>query len=247
MAERPGTRVVLGGTGTLGAAIARRLAHPEAALVLGYLEDRARAETLAAELRSCAREVVLVEGNVAEAATHEAFAQAVVGLGEGCEMLVHCVAVTSFKPLMRIRPSQWDLTLEVSARSLLDAVAALADSLAASRGSVVAISSQGSTRCIPGYGALGPAKAALESIVRQLACELAPRKIRVNAIRAGLIESAVVERFPGGMREAVVARTPFGRLGAPEEIAAVAAFLLGREAAWIVGQVIEADGGFSLT
>ena len=239
--------VVLGGTGSIGAAIARRLARPDRALVLGYFENRGRAEAVAVELRAHAREVRLVEGNVADPAVRGGIAQAVADLGGRCHQLVHSVAVTSFKPLLSVRPAQWDLILEVSARSLLDVVSALGDPLAAAHGSVVAISSQGAARFIPGYGALGPAKAALESLVRQLACELAPHGVRVNAVRAGLIDNEVVGRFPAGMREAVVQRTPLGRLGTPDEVAAVAEFVLGPDAGWITGQVIEVDGGFSLT
>jgi enoyl-[acyl-carrier protein] reductase III len=243
----PIVAVVLGGTGSIGAAIARRLARPGASLVLGYLENRDRAEAVAAGLREHAREVRLVEGSVADPAIREAFARAIADLGGRCHHLVHSVAVTSFKPVLSVRPNQWDLIHEVSARSLLDMVAALSEPLAAARGSVVAISSQGASRFIPAYGALGPAKAALEGLVRQLACELAPRGVRVNAVRAGLVDNDVLRRFPDGMRDAVVRRTPMGRLGRPEEVAAVAEFLLGPEAAWIVGQVIEVDGGFSLT
>jgi hypothetical protein len=128
---------------------------------------------------------------------------------------MHSVAVTSFKPVMSVRPAQWDLILEVSARSFLDVVSVLGEPLAAAHGSVVAISSQGAARFIPGYGALAPAKAALESLVRQLACELAPRGVRVHAVHAGLIDSDVVRHFPPGVREAVVHRTPLGRLWSP--------------------------------
>jgi NAD(P)-dependent dehydrogenase (short-subunit alcohol dehydrogenase family) len=248
VAEPPPTvAVVLGGTGSIGAAIAQRLARPGAALVLGYLENRDRAERVAAGLRDRACEVRLVEGNVADPALLERVARAVAELGGLCHYLVHSVAVTSFKPITSIRSGQWDLILGISARSLLDVVSALAGPLATAHGSVVAISSQGATRFVPGYGALGPAKAALESLVRQLACELAPRGVRVNAVRAGLVDNEVLRHLPDGVREAVVRRTPLGRLGTPGEVATVAEFLLGPGAAWIAGQVIEVDGGFSLT
>lgn len=240
-------RVVLGGTGSLGSAIARRLARPDETLVLGHLENHERAARLAAELRPLAREVHLVAGNLAEPPARERLAELVGRLGGRCDSLVHAVALTSFKPLSRVRPAQWDLILGVSARSFLDVVSALVEPLAAARGTVVALSSQGSVRFLPGYGALGPAKAALEATVRQLACELGPRGIRVNAVRAGLVRSEVLERFPPGFEQAVTARTPLGRIGTPEEIAAVVGFLLGADAGWIVGQVLEVDGGFSLT
>jgi NAD(P)-dependent dehydrogenase (short-subunit alcohol dehydrogenase family) len=239
--------VVLGGTSGIGAAIARRLAEPGVALVLNYLERHERAERLATELRDGCRSVDLVPGNIAESGTRSALTAAVDALGGRCDRLVHSVAVTSFKPLADVKPSQWSLIHDVSARSFLDSVVALRDSLAKAGGRVVAISSAGSVRHVPSYGALGSAKAALEASVRQLAVELAPSGIRVNALRAGLVESDAARKLPEEARHAVEQRTPARRLGTPEEIASVAAFLLGPDASWIVGEVIDVDGGFSLT
>ena len=245
--SEPRVSVILGGTGEIGAAIARRLAGPGARLILGYVENRERAQRIEAELTERGCLVQRVEGNIADAATLRALADAVRAQGNRCDHLIHCIGLTSFKPLSQVRPSQWTLTLEVSARSLLDAVSALLEPLVAAGGSVLALSSQGSARFVPDYGALGPAKAALEATVRQLACELGPRGIRVNALRAGLVDGAVLARFPAGMADSVVSRTPLGRLGTADEIAAAATFLLGQDAAWVVGQVLEVDGGFSLT
>jgi NAD(P)-dependent dehydrogenase (short-subunit alcohol dehydrogenase family) len=245
--EPSGVRVVLGGTGAIGSAVARRIAQSDTPLVLGYLENHARAERLADSLRGCGCVVRLVPGNIADPPARDALVRAVDELGGRCSALIHAVGLTSFKPLARVRPPQWDLVFGVSARSLLDTVTSLLEPLSAGNGTVVAISSQGASRFVPGYGALGPAKAALEATVRQLACELAPRGVRVNAIRAGLIESDAVEHLGPQTREAVIQRTPFGRLGTPDEIAAVTAFLIGRESSWIVGQVVEVDGGFCVT
>ncbi|HYV48414.1 MAG TPA: SDR family oxidoreductase [Myxococcaceae bacterium] len=239
--------VIAGGTRGIGAATARRLAAAGHDLVLGYLQDQRAAEALAEELRRGGRQVCLVRGNVADPEVRARLRAAAAGLGDRCHRLIHCAAVTAFKPLVRVKPNQWNLTLEVSARSLLDLVAELLEPLALCRGAVAAVSSLGSSRFVPAYGALGPAKAALEAVVRGLAVELGPQGIRVNAIRAGLVEGDVLSHFPAGVRDAALARTPLGRLGAPDEIAAALDFVTGPGASWIDGQVIDVDGGYALT
>ena len=239
--------VVLGGTRGIGAALARQLADPSGVLILGHLQDRESARALARELSGRARDVRLVEGNVADARVRERIAEVVAESGGRCRHLVHSVAVTSFKPLSGVRANQWDLVFAVSARSLVEVAFSLAEPLARARGAIVALSSSGSVRPVPSYGALGPAKAALEAAVRELAVELAPLGIRANAVRAGLVRSPVSDRFPARAVEAIVARTPLKRLGTVDEIASVARFLLEDDASWITGQVIEVDGGLAVT
>ena len=245
--DGPGLAVILGGTGDIGGAIARRLARPGWELVVGYLRNRSRAEATARELRALGSTVHLVQGNVASPETLGRIATLVEERGGRCRHLVHSVAVTGFKPLSEVKPNQWDLILRVSSHSLLEAAQRLARSLESGGGSIVALSSVGSVRFVPRYGALGPAKAALEATVRQLAVELAPRGIRVNAVRAGLIEGVVARSLPEELRTEAIRRSPWGRLGTPEEVAAAAAFLLSDEARWITGHVLDVDGGSSVS
>ena len=118
----------------------------------------------------------------------------------------------------------------------------------AAGGRIVAISSLGSQRYTPNYGAIGISKAAVEDLVRYLAVELAPHKVRVNAVSGGLIDTDSMKMFPdsAAMKKEYLARTPGGRVGKPEDIADVVSLLLSPGSDWIFGQTLVADGGYSL-
>ncbi|MGH7425175.1 MAG: SDR family oxidoreductase, partial [Candidatus Methylomirabilales bacterium] len=115
-------------------------------------------------------------------------------------------------------------------------------------GSIVTLSSLGSSRVIPAYGAVGISKAALEALVRYLAVELAPDGIRVNAVSAGVVDTDSLRHFPNreDLLEAARTRTPAGRPLVPEDVAGVVAFLCSEDASMIRGQVVTIDGGYSL-
>ncbi len=118
----------------------------------------------------------------------------------------------------------------------------------ASGASIVAVSSLGSTRVLEDYVLVGTSKAALESLVRYLAVELAPRGIRVNAVSAGVVETEALDYFPG--KERMLAegreRTPAGRLVEPGDLADAVAFLCSPQAQMVCGHVLVVDGGYSL-
>jgi enoyl-[acyl-carrier protein] reductase III len=114
--------------------------------------------------------------------------------------------------------------------------------------SIVGISSLGSTRVLEDYVLVGTSKAALESLVRYLAVELAPRGIRVNAVSGGVVDTEALDHFPNNekMLEMGLKRTPAGRMVEPEDIADAVVFLCSPQAEMIRGQTIVVDGGFSL-
>jgi enoyl-[acyl-carrier protein] reductase III len=164
------------------------------------------------------------------------------------DVLVHSAAMGRFQPLLRVRPAEWDVALRTNAEALLLLTREALALLPQPGGRIVALSSLGSQRYVPFYGALGPSKAALEAVVRYLAVELAPRGVRVNAVSAGMIESDGLQRLPQAeaLRQAVLLRSPMARLGTPEELADVVVFLCSDRSNWICGQTLIADGGLSL-
>ena len=235
--------LVTGGSRGIGKAIALRFAELGAGRVaIGYLRNDRAAEETAEELRAAGAEPVLVRGNVAS----ERVVGEVAALGS-LDVLVHNAATGVIRPALATEDKHWGWTLDANARALLSLTRAAAPSMP-SGSSIVGISSLGAQRVLENYVLVGTSKAALESILRYLAVELAPRGIRVNTVSAGVVETEALEHFPN--REEMVRsgreRTPAGRLVDPRDVADAVAFLCSPEAEMIRGHTLVVDGGYSL-
>jgi enoyl-[acyl-carrier protein] reductase III len=235
------TVCVTGGSRGIGKVIALRFAELGAARVaIGYMRNDRAAEETAEELRALGSEPVLVRGNVASAR--------VAGeVGElAPSILVHSAATGVIRSALETEDKHWDWTHAANARALLSLSRAAAPSMGEGS-SIVAVSSLGSTRVLENYVLVGTSKAALESLVRYLAVELAPR-IRVNAVSAGVVDTGALDYFPNRdeMLRAGRERTPAGRLVEPKDIADAVVFLCSPQAAMVCGHTLIVDGGFSL-
>jgi enoyl-[acyl-carrier protein] reductase III len=234
--------LVTGGSRGIGKAIALRLAREGATRVaIGYLRSDAAAEETAAELRALGAEPVLVRGNI----TSEKVLEQVAGLGP-LDVFVHNAATGVIRPALETEDKHWDWTLNANARAFLTLTRAIAPSMP--RGSaIVAISSLGSIRVLENYALVGTSKAALESLVRYLAVELAPIGIGVNAVSGGVVETWALDHFPNRAEMLTMgADNPAGRIVTPEDIAGAVAFLASADADMVRGQTLIVDGGFSL-
>jgi enoyl-[acyl-carrier protein] reductase III len=235
--------LVTGGTRGIGKAIAQHFAaHGAAKVALGYLRNDSAAEEAAGELREAGAEPILVRGNVAsdrvvtEFASHGPY-----------DVVVHNAATGVIRPGLETEDKHWDWTLGANARALLSLARACAPDMKPGS-SFIGVSSLGSIRVLENYILVGTSKAALESVVRYLAVELAPRGIRVNAVSAGVVETEALEYFPNReqMLKAAQARTPAGRMVEPDDVAAAVAYLCSAEAEMVRGQTLIVDGGYSL-
>src|SRR5947199_294397 len=188
--------LVTGGTRGIGRAIALRLVADGAArAVLGYMRNDTAAEEAAALVEEAGGEAVLVRGNVADARTVDELAAA-----GPYRVVVHNAATGVIRAALETEDKHWDWTLAANARALLSLARATVPAMK-DGGSILAISSLGAQRVLPNYVLVGTSKAALESVVRYLAFDLAPRGIRVNSVPAGAVATGVDAR-PGALETA---------------------------------------------
>ena len=205
--------LVTGGTRGIGLSIAQRLVADGATkAVLGYMRNDEAAEQARAQIDA---EVVLVRGEVSKPSVVEELAS-----HGPYSVVVHNAATGVIRPALETEDKHWDWTLAANARALLSLARAATPSMP-SGSAIVALSSLGSFRVLENYVLVGTSKAALESVVRYLGVELAPRGIRVNAVSGGVVETDALQYFPNKeeMLAAARERTPAGRMVEPRDLA----------------------------
>lgn len=241
--------LITGSSRGIGRATALELAQKGAHIAVNYVRNEEAALETKSELEKLGVQVLLHQANVGDPKAIEELIEAAGKKFGAIDILIHNAALGAFKPVHQLKPNQWDLSMEINAKAFLLLVQkALPWMEKQKEASIVALSSLGAHRFIPNYGAIGISKAALEALVKYLAVELAPKKIRVNAVSGGLVDTDAIKYFPNQeeFRKEVEKRTPAGRIALPRELAQVVAFLCLPESNWIYGQTIVADGGLSL-
>jgi enoyl-[acyl-carrier protein] reductase III len=242
------TAVVTGGTKGIGRSVARKLAQRGADVVVNYFRSRTAAAETVMELEGYGVRAHSVRGNIASKEFHQKLFDEIDREFGKVDILVSNAALGIFANVLDVDERAWDLSLHTNAEALLFC-AQRAVPMMPEGGKIVSLSSLGSHRYIPGYSAIGISKAAIEALTRYLAHELAPKHINVNCVSGGFIDTDALKIFPNydDMLKEVVRRTPFGRVGTPDEVADVVVFLCSDDARWITGQIIVVDGGYSMT
>jgi 3-oxoacyl-[acyl-carrier protein] reductase len=236
--------LVTGASRGIGAAIARRLAADGAQVVVNYGRSREAADNVAAEIAAAGGEAVAIGADVADLAqVRRLFAETVQRYGR-LDILVNNAAVAETRPLDAIDPEHFDRQFAVNVRGLLFATQEAARCFGESGGRIINISSGAAQAAPPGMSVYSATKAAVETLTRSHAAELGPRNITVNAVSPGLIETDMLHAvIPAGAQGAMIAVTALRRLGTPEEIADVVAFLASDDARFLTAEVLRVHGG----
>jgi len=247
--------LVLGASSGFGEACARALAGAGYAIFGVHLDRRSgleKVDKLRKELQESGADTQFFNMNAADPEKMESALDEMESRmepGQDIGVLMHSLAFGTLRPFVgegAVSPKQMDMTVRVMAHSLVDWTRAVLDrDLMRTDGRIFAMTSSGSSRIIPSYGPVSAAKAALESHCRQLAYELAPRGITVNALRGGVTDTPALRKIPGSdvLLAGALGRNPSGRLTTPEDIAAAAVALSAPGTHWVTGNVINVDGG----
>jgi len=237
--------LVTGASKGIGAAIAKALAAAGAAVVVNYSSSKSGADAVVAEIVAAGGRAVAVGGNVAKAAEAQGLVAAAIQHYGRLDVLVNNSGVYEFAPLEAITEAHFHRHFDINVLGLLLVTQAASQHLGAGA-SIINISSTVTAVTPPATAVYTATKGAVDAITGVLALELAPRQIRVNAINPGLVqtEGAHSAGIVGSdFEKGIVAQTPLGRAGRPEDIAKIAVFLASDDSGWLTGEKLIASGG----
>jgi 3-oxoacyl-[acyl-carrier protein] reductase len=239
--------VVTGASKGIGAAIALRLADEGAAVVVNFSSSREAADRVVGEIKGNGGKAIAVQASIAnQSDVRRLFAETKKAFGR-LDILVNNAGIYEFLPIENVTAEHFHKLFDLNVLGVLLASQEAAKLFGPEGGSIVNISSVVSTLGVPSGSVYGATKAAVDAVTRSLAKEFGPRKIRVNSINPGMIET---EGFKAAgmqesdMRKMVEAQTPLGRIGRPQDVAPAVVFLASADAGWITGETLFISGGY---
>ena len=237
--------LVTGGSRGIGAAVARRFASLGASVSVGYRSDRASAEALVAEIAAAGGTAVAVAGDVAIPARARAMVRQAHDAFGRLDVLVNAAGVGPYLPLAEIDEAHCRAIFDTNVLGAIMLTQAAAPLLPSPGGRIVHFASRLAFNPIPTSAVYSASKAAVVTLVHGFARELGPRGITVNAVAPGVIETDMTADILRERGDQILAATPLRRIGQPDDIAGVVAFLASPDAGWVTGRTIIADGGLN--
>jgi 3-oxoacyl-[acyl-carrier protein] reductase len=242
--------VVTGASKGIGASIAKHLADEGAAVVVNYASSKQGADRVVAEIISRRDRAVAVQANMSKHADiKRLFAEAKKAFGRR-DVLVNNAGIFEFAPLEEVTAERFHRQFDLNVLGLILASQEAVKSFGPAGGSIVNISSVVATLAPATASVYSGTKAAVDAVTRSLAKELGPRKIRVNSINPGVVETEGVHAagahpiHRGDVRKQLEAQTPLGRIGQPQDIGPAAVFLASDDSRWITGETLYISGGY---
>ena len=238
--------IVTGGAQGIGKSIATRLAQAGANVVIADVMEEV-AKSTAQEISQKGNEAISIRVDVSSLSSVEEMVKKTLDKFGRIDILVNNAGITRDGLVMRMKEEDWDLVLDINLKGAFNCIKTVSPIMMKQKsGKIVNIASIVGIIGNIGQANYSASKAGLIALTKTCARELASRRINVNAVAPGFIQTSMTERLPAQVKEKLSSQIPFGEIGKPEDVASAVLFLVSEEASYVTGEVIRVDGGMAM-